>query len=190
MKYQNKNSHMVKTYNNILPNNVCQNLIDFFDTNIQHQHFVNNNYRPCFTQVNIHQVSVYNMSAEDTIRSLMPYIGDVYNRYRKDTNNYYSPPLKHLEQFRIKKYNTSGDERFDEHVDVTDHESCLRGIAFLFYLNDNDGNTIFPRHGLNIKPVSGKVIVFPPTWEYPHQGLAPKSNPKYIMSTYVHYGAN
>ena len=56
--------------------------------------------------------------------------------------------------------------------------------------NDNDGNTLFPLHNLNIQPVSGRVIVFPPTWEYPHTGLAPKIDSKYIMSTYIHYGEN
>ena len=43
---------------------------------------------------------------------------------------------------------------------------------------------------LNIEPVSGRVIVFPPTWEYPHLGLPPKNDSKYIMSTYIHYGKN
>ena len=175
---------MVKAYDNILPSNICENLIDLFETNIQHQHFINHNNCPCFTQVNLNQIST------DVIRSLIPYIADVYNRYRKDINNFYSPPLKELEEFRIKKYDTSGDQRFDEHVDVTDYNSSLRAVAFLFYLNDNDGNTIFPRHGLNIKPVSGRVLIFPPTWEYPHSGLPPKSNSKYIMSTYIHYGKN
>ena len=175
---------MVKAYDNILPNNICKNLIDLFETNTQHQHFINHDNCPCFTQVNINQIS------SDVVRSLIPYVVDVYNRYRKDTNNYYAPPIKQLEEFRIKKYDTSGDQRFDEHVDVTDYDTSLRAVAFLFYLNDNDGNTIFPRHGLNIKPVSGKVIIFPPTWEYPHSGLPPKSNSKYIMSTYIHYGKN
>tara|TARA_B100000927_G_scaffold33752_1_gene24255 strand:- start:41 stop:568 length:528 start_codon:yes stop_codon:yes gene_type:complete len=175
---------MVKAYDNVLPKNICENLIDLFEKNIQHQHFINHNNCPCFTQVNVNQIST------DIIRSLIPYLSDVYNRYRKDINNYYSPPLKELEEFRIKKYNIGGDQRFDEHVDVTDYDSSLRAVAFLFYLNDNDGNTVFPKHGLNIKPVSGKVIIFPPTWEYPHSGLPPKSNSKYIMSTYIHYGKN
>ena len=175
---------MVKVYDNILPNDICKNLIDLFETNIQHQHFINHDNCPCFTQVNINQIS------PDVVRSLIPFVVDVYNRYRKDTNNYYAPPIRQLEEFRIKKYDTSGDQRFDEHVDVTDYDTSLRAVAFLFYLNDNDGNTIFPRHGLNIKPVSGKVIIFPPTWEYPHSGLPPKSNSKYIMSTYIHYGKN
>ena len=184
MKSHNSTFHMVKAYDNILPNNTCKNLIDLFETNKQHQHFINHDNCPCFTQVNINQIS------SDVVRSLIPYVVDVYNRYRKDTNNYYAPPIKQLEEFRIKKYDTSGDQRFDEHVDVTDYDTSLRAVAFLFYLNDNDGNTIFPRHGLNIKPVSGKVIIFPPTWEYPHSGLPPKSNSKYIMSTYIHYGKN
>ena len=184
MILQEKNFHMVKVYDNIIPENVCQKLIELFETNVQHQHFINHNNCPCFTQLNLNQVS------SDTVRLLIPYLADVYKRYRKDTNNYYSPPLKELEEFRIKKYNTSGDERFDEHVDVTDYDSSLRAVAFLFYLNDNDGDTVFSRHGLNIRPVSGKVIIFPPTWDYPHSGLPPKSNSKYIMSTYVHYGKN
>ena len=184
MILQKKNIHMVKIYDNIIPDNVCQNLIEIFETNIQHQHFINQNNCPCFTQLNLNQVS------SDTVRLLIPFLAEVYKRYRKDTKNYYSPPLKELEEFRIKRYNTSGDERFDEHVDVTDYDSSLRAVAFLFYLNDNDGNTVFSRHGLNIRPVAGRVLVFPPTWDYPHSGLAPKSNPKYIMSTYIHYGKN
>ena len=184
MILQKKNIHMVKIYKNIFPNNICQNLIDLFEKNTEHQHFLNGDHRPCFTLVNINQVS------SDTVRLLIPFLAEVYKRYRKDTKNYYSPPLKELEEFRIKRYNTSGDERFDEHVDVTDYDSSLRAVAFLFYLNDNDGDTLFSRYGLNIRPVSGREIIFPPTWDYPHSGLAPKSNPKYIMSTYIHYGKN
>ena len=112
MILQEKNFHMVKVYDNIIPNNLCQNLIEIFETNLQHQHFINDNNCPCFTQLNLNQVS------SDTVRSLIPFLAEVYKRYRKDTKNYYSPPLKELEEFRIKRYNTSGDERFDEHVDV------------------------------------------------------------------------
>ena len=184
MILQNKNIHMVKIYDNILPENICQRLIELFEANKQHQHFIDHNNCPCFTQVNLNMVST------DTVRSLIPYVADVYKRYRKDTKNFYSPPLKELEEFRIKRYNTGGNERFDEHVDVTDYNSSLRGVAFLFYLNDNDGNTLFPLHDLNIQPVSGRVLIFPPTWDYPHSGLPPKSNSKYIMSTYIHYGKN
>ena len=175
---------MVKVYDNIIPDDVCQKLIGIFETNVQHQHFINENNCPCFTQVNLNQVS------SDNVRLLIPFLADVYQRYRKDTKNFYSPPLKELEEFRIKRYNTSGDERFDEHVDVTDYSSARRALAFLFYLNDNDGDTYFPDHQLIVHPKAGRVLVFPPTWEYPHIGYSPKTQKKYIMSTYLHYGQN
>ena len=85
---------------------------------------------------------------------------------------------------------TNGDERFDEHVDVIDYLTAKRAVAFLFYLNDNNGYTTFSNHDLNIEPKRGKVLVFPPTWEYPHSGLPPSDYPKYILSTYIHYGTN
>ena len=44
---------MVKIYDNILPDDVCQKLIGIFETNVQHQHFINENNCPCFTQVNL-----------------------------------------------------------------------------------------------------------------------------------------
>ena len=115
----------------------------------------------------------------------------VYNQYRLDIEqSNYLPQFKHLEEFRVKRYLTGGDERFDEHVDVTDTVSSARALAFLVYLNENDGNTLFPSQNLNIEPISGRVIVFPPTWEYPHEGLAPKSNPKYIIVTVVDEGGS
>ena len=65
MILQKKNIHMVKVYDNIIPDNFCQNLIEIFETNVQHQHFINDNNCPCFTQVNLNQVS------SDTVRGYL-----------------------------------------------------------------------------------------------------------------------
>ena len=183
MIFLKNNFHMVKVYDNIIPDKLCQILISAFQS-CKDKEFVDDNNCPCFTQVNV------NHASRGMVKLITPFVETAYEKYKKDIKSKYIPPFKELEEFRIKRYNTSGDERFDEHVDVTDYDSSLRAVAFLFYLNDNDGNTVFSRHGLNIRPVSGRVIIFPPTWDYPHSGLAPKSNPKYIMSTYIHYGKN
>ena len=175
---------MVKVYDNIIPNVTCKRLLDLFEKNKEHQEYINEDYCPCFTQVNVNQIST------SIVKVLVPFVKKVYDQYKNETKSKYIPKFQELEEFRIKRYLTNGDERFDEHVDVTDYDSSLRAVAFLFYLNDNDGNTLFPLHNLNIQPVSGRVIVFPPTWEYPHTGLPPKNDSKYIMSTYIHYGKN
>ena len=104
----------------------------------------------------------------------------------------YLNEVKYLEELRIKKYKNNRVDRFDEHVDVIDHKSAKRCLAMLFYLNgvEEGGKTIFPYQDKSFTPVKGSVIIFPPTWEYPHLGEPPISSPKYIMSTYLHYGTN
>ena len=174
---------MVKVYDNIISDKICQLLISIFETS-KNLEFVDDDNCPCFTQLNL------NHSSRNIVKSITPFVETVYKKYKEDTKSKYIPPFGVLEEYRIKRYLTNGNERFDEHVDITDFDSSIRAVAFLFYLNDNDGNTLFPLHNLNIQPVSGRVIVFPPTWEYPHTGLPPKNDSKYIMSTYIHYGKN
>ena len=59
---------MVKVYDNIIPDDICQKLIGIFETNVQHQHFINQNNCPCFTQVNLNQASQKNITKIDIIK--------------------------------------------------------------------------------------------------------------------------
>ena len=179
MKLQKQNSHMVRVYDNILPNELCKKLIELFDSS-KHQEYINKNHKPCFTQLNLNQYH------KDILSILVPYVAEVYNKYKTK----FLPKLSSLEEFRIKRYMPNGNERFDEHVDVVNYATAKRAVAFLFYLNNNNGYTTFNNHNLNIHPECGRVVVFPPTWEYPHSGLPPLDHPKYILSTYIHYGTN
>ena len=54
----------------------------------------------------------------------------------------------------MKKYHARTKDRFDPHVDVQDHASARRYLAFLFYLNEDfsGGETEFPHHSRKITP--------------------------------------
>ena len=171
---------MVKVYDSIIPDVFCAELISLFENSLEKQEYINNNHTPCFTQLNINDYH------PNCVKNLVKFTRKAYGKYCDDINNPYIPKLKYLEEFRIKRYRTNREERFDEHVDVTDYASARRGLAFLFYLNDNDGDTSFG--DVVVHPRVGRVVVFPPTWEYPHYGIAPTVCTKYIMSTYIHYG--
>ena len=95
-------------------------------------------------------------------------------------------PTDHaFEQFRIKKYNPGGEDRFDTHVDVIDHSTARRYLAFLWYLNDitDGGETEF--QDFKVRPEAGKLILFPALWTYPHRGNVPISDDKYIMTGWL-----
>jgi len=132
MILQKKNIHMVKVYDNIIPGSTCKKLLDLFEKNTEHHEYIDCNSCPCFTQLNLNQLS------QNIVQSLIPYLAEVYIKYKKDVKSKYIPPLKELEEFRIKRYYNNGNEKFDDHVDVNDIDSSIRAVAFLFYLNDRD----------------------------------------------------
>tara|TARA_Y100001963_G_scaffold149254_1_gene228399 strand:+ start:760 stop:1290 length:531 start_codon:yes stop_codon:yes gene_type:complete len=169
----------------VLPDELCDALIELFENDSKHHERVDYQFKPTFTQLNLNQ------HHGKIIPTLLEYVLEVIEQYKNDVPTAtYLPNPQFFEEFRVKRYNVGGLDRFDEHVDVSDHETARRCLAMLFYLNSVPvgGHTTFPHQGESFRATEGYVTVFPPTWEYPHTGEAPISNTKYIMSTYLHYG--
>ena len=174
----------VLSFPDVISEIACEFLIELFDHDSDNHEHINNSSRPTFTQLNI------NEHHSKLVPELVILFKNALELYKENVlSAQYLPEVEFLEEFRLKKYEVGGTDRFDEHVDVGDHESAKRALAMIFYLNDvaDGGRTIFPYHDLNIQPKRGRVVVFPPTWEYPHIGEPPISTSKYIMSTYLHY---
>ncbi|MEP6632636.1 MAG: 2OG-Fe(II) oxygenase [Luteimonas sp.] len=95
------------------------------------------------------------------------------------------PATDHTSELIIKRYGAGGEDTFQPHFDALGPVSN-RYLVFLWYLNDVDegGETVFPDIGLKIKPMTGRLLMFPPYWMFQHAGLPPVSNEKYILSTY------
>jgi hypothetical protein len=167
----------------VLPRAVCEGLIDQFEES-KNQERLDNNGTPTFTQL------VINQHMPDLVQPLVRYVIGAVDAYRQcnKLQTKYLPNVKALEELRIKRYNGDTEDRFDAHVDVTDAETMKRYLALLFYLNDDftGGETSFIGYDA-VKPKRGSVLVFPPTWQYPHAGLPVQAGTKYIMSTYLHF---
>lgn len=82
-------------------------------------------------------------------------------------------------------------EQFKEHVDVKSCEGAKRFLILMVYLNDNfnEGETEFPIFGDKVRPEKGKLIMFPPMWQYLHRGNPPAGPgyAKYFLMTYLNY---
>ena len=96
------------------------------------------------------------------------------------------PMRPRMESVRIKRYRAGSDERFEPHFDSID-TSANRYLVFLWYLNDvaDGGETQFCDLGLQVEARAGRLLVFPPYWMFQHAGMPPRSNDKYIVSTYL-----
>ena len=163
----------------------CHDLISTFNEN-KDQHVHRLNRVQAFKELNYNRVA-----PEHTLNCLARKIKTLVNIY-KDHNPHggrFFPDRYGVEEFRIKCYN-EGEDCFSQHVDIGDLSSSKRFLAFLFYLNDDfdGGNTVFKLpEKIAIKPVQGDVLMFPPTWQYPHEGKPVINGTKYIMSTYLNY---
>jgi hypothetical protein len=182
-----KLNDLVQVHDDVLDSSTCNSIIELFESNSDKHERVEQDNRPNFTQFNLTENKTISDKAEQIHNFLISKVFEHKKKYYEFVDSRCFPLQHAFEQFRIKRYLNDGNDMFDTHVDVNDHESSRRFLSFLWYLNDvnEGGETVF--EDFSIKPKTGRMLVFPPLWMFPHKGNAPISNSKYILSTYLHY---
>lgn len=178
---------LIRVYDNSLEPDVCDLLVSVFEQNSDKHERHDNDGKPNFTQFNLTEHRELNSEIVQIHNHIIRKVFEYRNDYYEFIDKRVFPNEHAFEQFRIKKYNSGGEDRFDTHVDVVDHLSARRFLSFIWYLNDVEagGDTVFK--DMSVTPKKGKLIIFPPLWMYPHKGEPPIGGPKYIMSAYLHY---
>jgi hypothetical protein len=175
----------IKVYENVIDDDLCDRLIESFESNSDLVEMVDNNGYPTFSHLNVgslpDSVELYELCLKSIIKC--------NDQYIEDLGIVEFPHKYAFEQFRIKRYLNNDQEEFKTHVDVSSHSSAKRFLGFFFYLNDVEegGETGFPHLDYEVKPKKGSVIIFPPLWLYKHYGRIPVSGNKYILGSYLHY---
>lgn len=86
---------------------------------------------------------------------------------------------------QMQKYNRN-EGKYIYHNDSKIENTKTRMITFIWYLNDviEGGETEIWKH-LKIKPTTGKLLLFPSCWTFPHRGNVPISSDKYIITGWL-----
>jgi hypothetical protein len=115
------------------------------------------------------------------------HIAEYLERYNRDVGLRIAIPASPLiAELRLKRYRPGAGQEFQLHFDSI-NAVANRYLVFLWYLNDvaEGGETEFPDLGIKVQPLAGRLLMFPPYWMYQHAGLPPRSNDKFILSTYL-----
>ena len=177
----------VHTYDNVLQPDECEYLISLFDGNEEHHERVGKQGKPNFTQYNftknkqVDDEKIHNLLVKKTF--------EYRDKYYDFTDSRVFPREHALEQFRIKRYNTGGQDMFDTHVDVMTYASARRFLSFFWYLNDVDegGGTEFTRQRVTVGAKKGRVVIFPAEFMFPHRGQIPISGDKYLIPMFINF---
>jgi hypothetical protein len=113
-------------------------------------------------------------------------------KYTKQVNNGYTnykvlPTESFFKVFQMQRYIKNKGKfiyHSDDQIDFSDRSTRI--LTYLWYLNDVDeGGETEICVDKKIKPTQGKLLIFPASWLYPHSGLMPISNNKYIITGWI-----
>lgn len=180
----------VRAYDNVVSSDFCERLIYEFDRN-ESQHIKRDNEHFNFDEINIGQSLEHSDCFRNFNTELAMTFASYAHRYREDIGvpNYLFPSDYGLEQIRMKRYK-DGVGKFSPHIDAINKETSKRFLVMFLYLNEGEGGEtiIFDKNEqITVARKPGRLLVFPPFWTFPHQGMTPIGNDKYIAGTYLHY---
>lgn len=97
--------------------------------------------------------------------------------------------------YKIKRYSGNDGDHFNWHQDYCSDDSygpgAARYLSYIWYLNSVDGGETEFINGFQVKPETGKLLIFPSTWTYIHRGKTPPANTtKYICSGFLYAQSN
>lgn len=176
----------VKVFDDVLPANTCEKLCDYARGGIQMDRF-DYDQCPSFWKGYFNPDGDQKPLHDHLVDHVKDYSLKYFKHLKYDLNML--PQSWGLEALTLKRYDPG--DRFNKHVDITDYPSARRWLAMQFYLNDDfkGGKTIFdtPTGKLSIAPKTGRLLIFPPNWQYPHTGAPVLSGQKFLLTTYLHF---
>ena len=190
----NENPHFIGAWN-ILDNNLCKNIIDFFENNPElHKRGstgsgINEEIKKT-TDITIYPKSLKNSNYE-VFNNYFKRLNECFLDYREQFP-YLKSFVKKINRgpFNIQKYD-SGDHFSRVHSERTDVTTLHRLFAWMTYLNDVDqkdgGTTDFDYYKIKINPECGKTLIWPAEWTHAHAGSILKRGKKYIITGWIDF---
>ena len=202
-------SYYIRTYENFFDADMCDAYVHAFEETmekdgeeVKNTSICTGVVRPDGHQIcgtcNCQRMNPMGFSRFDNLnKNALSKFQDALEIYKEDVdlNPNAWPPKFGWEEFRMKRFLVSDGgkdaEQFTNHVDVKSREGSKRFLILMVYLNDDfgEGETEFPTYGVKVRPEKGKLIMFPPMWQYMHRGNPPVAPgyAKYFLMTYLNY---
>lgn len=173
---------------NALPAFLCDDMVARFESNPDDQY----------------QGRVGSKMAEDSnLKKTTDLVVTAKDHWQDVQNNLFRSLAMSLQEFSklysyfgdLKRFKDSGynlqryqqGEYYHWHIDADNEALASRQLVAIWYLNDVEqgGETDFYHQQVSIKPVKGKLVLFPPFWTHQHRAAEIEKGVKYIATTWI-----
>ncbi|ARF08279.1 2OG-FeII oxygenase superfamily protein [Catovirus CTV1] len=183
-------SNYIQIYENAMTNEFCDSLVEFYKNNPNLVQRFDHEWRRSSS------LPLYNNLPSELFNNMKDNIRTHLEKYKKDIGDSAGAGTLHfctlLEAPNLLCYDNTSDkpEHFHTHSDNWSIQSSTRQVSVIMYLNDVEegGNTVFPFYNLSVKPKKGTILMFPAFFCFSHYAEKPKSNTKFAIVTWVHFG--
>ncbi len=200
----NKFEETIGVYPNALSKSFCRDLINAFESSeassLKSQGETVNGYDPkykdtldtdlCSHPIFERFVTEITFASNDCIENYI-WKWDDRNNPVFNSNTLFGAGT-HYPIWNMQKYEKGKGHYNSAHVesnagDTPDVGRPYRILTSMFYLNDVEegGETKFPYSNLSIKPRAGTFLCWPAGWPWVHLGATPKSNDKFIVTSWL-----
>ena len=192
VKNEDQNPHFIGAWN-LEDDDLCKEIINFFEEN---KNLQRDGVSGSGKNLEIKKTTDIVVNANDLknekFKCLNKYINNLFESFKDYQNQW--PFLKtlfkelHIGKFNIQKYSPGG--HFAKvHTERSSISSSHRLFAWMTYLNnvEDGGTTHFSHYNIEIKPETGKTLIWPAEWTHAHNGKILNSGVKYIVTGWMHF---
>jgi len=187
--------HFIGSWN-ILNDDLCNQIINFFQNNPQLQkkgvtsgNTINEDVKKT-TDITINPNNLKNKDY-DLFLTYFNHLNECFLNY-KEQFPFLKTFIKKISigPFNVQKYSPGG--HFSRlHSERTSINTLQRLFAWMTYLNDvkqeDGGSTDFDYYKIKVNPERGKTLIWPAEWTHAHYGSVLKSGEKFIITGWIDF---
>jgi len=187
--------HFIGSWN-ILNDDLCNQIINFFQNNPQLQkkgvtsgNTINEDVKKT-TDITINPNNLKNKDY-DLFLNYFNHLNECFLNY-KEQFPFLKTFIKKISigPFNVQKYSPGG--HFSRlHSERTSINTLQRLFAWMTYLNDvkqeDGGSTDFDYYKIKVNPERGKTLIWPAEWTHAHYGSVLKSGEKFIITGWIDF---
>lgn len=183
-----KFEHFIGTWENFVPQSVCNKVIDIHKKLEEDQNTYSGNLQFPIGKLGRSDSSIQLEQIDtDITGEINQYLNACITDYCREYDALQNSPLVSY-CTKVQKTVPGGGYHV-WHCENSTFSHCTRCLAWIIYLNDveDGGETEFLYQHLRVKPTTGTVLIWPAAFSHVHRGNPPLKETKYIITGWYHF---